>query len=72
MVNQSVVDCQKQVSAATFFAWYVGPNATGETVNFMTVPESQLQFQPIIPNSLADIQAKLACALPGKGEQGAK
>ena len=61
-VNQTVVDCKRQIAAVLFFAWYVGPNATGESVNTMTILESNAEFHPIIPNSIGDKEAKVACA----------
>lgn len=62
-VKQSVIDCERQLSAFAFFAWYEGPNATGQNINTMTVAEGQLEFHPIVPNSIGDKEAKVACSV---------
>lgn len=61
LLNQNVVDCKRQVQATLSFAWYEGPNATGESINTMNIQETQLEFHPIVPNSIGDKQAKFAC-----------
>lgn len=60
-VNQSVVDCVRQVQSASYFVWYSGPNASGDGVNFMLVQEELRQYFPIIPGSMADRAAKIVC-----------
>ena len=63
-VTQVIVDCERQVGATAFFAWYAGPNATGATVTTLAIPENELKFYPLVPNSLADKGAQIACAAP--------
>lgn len=61
-LSRHVVDCKKQVHALAYLAWYPNQNGTGEQLNFMTIPGPELAFNPIVPNSIGDKAAKLACS----------
>ena len=69
-ITQSVVDCEKQLLATFFFVGYVGPNATGETTYTIIIPEQQLQFHPVVPNSIGDRELEAACSIWVREHQG--
>ena len=61
-LTQSVVDCERQANAVLYIVWYAGPNATGETINTLTVPSTSLDFHPLVPNSIGEKEARVACS----------
>jgi TonB family protein len=61
MITHSVVDCERHVSAPSFYAWYRKGDRVTQPLSMKTIPPDQLVYSPIVPNSLGDREAKLAC-----------
>lgn len=61
LLNKNIVDCKQELFATLYFIWYEGSNGTGNSINFMNVAEVDAKPLPIVPNSIADHEAKIAC-----------
>lgn len=61
-LNQAVINCKTLTQAFLYLSWYDRPNATGQITKFLFIPQNAIDFRPIAPESLADIERKVVCS----------
>ena len=60
--NNAVINCVTSTQAFLYLSWYDGANASGQLTKFAFHPENGIEFHPIAPDSVADMERKIVCS----------